>query len=778
MQRESIWQTHPGRLLLFAVALAGAGCFEEERRIPVTEAPVVTELSGELFDVARGRGLGEAEQRAAVETYVPTGSLDTHLGFLSTGSSGRLAVIGLPSMRILKYVGVFTPEPWQGFGYDDESIDVLQASAREDIAYRYGDSGQPALSEQDGRYDGKTLFLADAANARVGVVHLDGFDTKQIVSNPVFRSSGGDVAVTPHTRYVVQTARFPELPGAEWGDPGNGIRARLRGGLTFWRFRRAGEEGGRIDPEDSFTLALPPYLQAETDVGKAVSKSKVFTVATCRVEPDRYAGFEPCPANAPGILHVVDYMRAEAAAEKGRRIGDHAFVDLDAAVASGALYQLELPPAPSGVGISPDGRRALITHESGTAVTVVDLERLAPSLATAKDAFGVPTAPAASLPASRIEVGGASADATFASADEAFVSVHEPGRVVRIDLASGEITASADLPEPGGRLMFTEGETAAPTGRYLVVMNKRPAGHLPKAGPHKPLNPILFDTADGGLAHLYDGSVPQATDLAAVGIEEKTLAGIERYALGTETRSGELAPYRTLPGKERVEREGNRVRVFGTLIRSHIVPEIVEVEVGDVVTFHLTNLEQAKDQTHGFTVSTYNVHGSWEPGKVASVTFTADREGIFPYYCTEFCSALHLEMFGYLLVRPKGWVAGDETFEDTAMAPEEARKRYEKKLEAIRSTQGVIDSVIAWLKEHHFESHPRATALVEDASHQLAEMKAVQPRIDEAVEAEDWNQARLWAEQAYQYQIKAADAGLRAKKILSEEQDEEQEETL
>ncbi len=771
MQRQSIWHRHLSGAFL-AVALACAGCFQEERRAPGSESRAVAELSGELFETARSRGLGEAEQRAAVQTYVPGGSHDTHLGFVSTGSSGRVAVLGLPSMRILKYVGVFTPEPWQGFGYDDESIDVLQASAREDVAYRYGDSGQPALSEFDGLYDGKTLFLADAANARVGVVHLDGFDTKQVLSNPVFRSSGRDVAVTPHTRFVIQTSRFPELPGAEWGDPDNGIRERLRGGLTFWRYRGDGEESGRIDPSDSFTLALPPYLQAQTDVGKGPSRRLVLTVATCRVEPGHYAGFEPCAPDAPGILHVVDHERAEAAVPKGRRIGNHDFVDLDVAVAGEALYQLELPPAPSSVAVSPDGRRAVITHESGSAITVVDLERLAASLATDPDAFGVPTAPAASLPARRVEVGGASADATFASADEAFVSVHDPGRVVRVDLASGEITASADLPEPGGRLMFTGGETSAPEGRYLVVMNKRPAGHLPKAGPHKPLNPILFDTSGGSLVHLYDGSIPQATDLAAVGLAGGTVTGIERYALGTETRSGELAPYRTLAGQERVEREGNRVRVFGTLIRSHIVPEIVEIEVGDVVTFHLTNLEQAKDQTHGFTVSTYNVHGSWEPGKVASVTFTADREGIFSYYCTEFCSALHLEMFGYLLVRPKGWKAGDETFEDTSMSPEEARQRYQQKLEAIRSTQDVIDSVIAWLKENRFESDDRATALVEDASHQLAEMKAVQPRIDAAVEAEDWNQARLWAEQAYQYQLKAADAGLRAKKILSEEQGE------
>ncbi len=768
-------RSHHGKLagsLLLAASLAWSGCFEQDRRGAGDEGPVVAELSGELFDVANSRGLGESEQRAAVETYVPGGSHDTHLGFVTTGSSGRLAILGLPSMRILKYVGVFTPEPWQGFGYDDESKQVLRASAREDVEYRYGDSGQPALSEFDGVYDGKTLFMADAANARVGVVHLDGYDTKQVVTNPVFRSTAGDLAVTPHTRFVIQTSRFPELPGGEWGDPGNGIGKRLRGGLTFWRYRRSDEEAGSLDPSDSFSMALPPYLQAETDVGKAVSRGKVLTVATCRVDPDRYAGFQACASDAPGILHVVTYERAEAAAEKADRIADHPFVELDAAVAAGALYQLELPPAPSGVIVSPDGRFALITHELGSAITVVDLERLSPSLATTPDAFGVPTAPASALPARRIEVGGASVDATFASTSEAFVSVYQPGRVVRIDLESGEITASADLAEPGGRLMFTEGETATPKGRYLVVMNKRPAGHLPKSGPYKPLNPILFDTADGAFTHLYDGSMPQATDLAAVAIDETTLAGIERYALGTDPRSGELAAYRTLAGQERIERKGNRVHVFGTLIRSHVVPEIIEVEVGDVVTFHLTNLEQAKDQTHGFTVSTYNVHGSWEPGKVASFTFTANREGIFPFYCTEFCSALHLEMFGYLLVRPAGWVASGETFEETEMSPEEARKRYEAKLEAIRSTQGVIDSVIVWLKENHFETDDQAVALVEDAKHQLAEMEAVQPKIDAAVEEGDWNHARLWAEQAYQYQIKAADAGLRAKKILSEKEGE------
>jgi nitrous-oxide reductase len=104
--------------------------------------------------------------------------------------------------------------------------------------------------------------------------------------------------------------------------------------------------------------------------------------------------------------------------------------------------------------------------------------------------------------------------------------------------------------------------------------------------------------------------------------------------------------------KARVERHGNVVDVYATEIRSHIRPDIIEVNQGDVVHFHVTNLEQTQDATHGFGIGEYNVNLSMEPGRTANVTIVADRPGVFPFYCTEFCSALHLEMAGYLLVKP------------------------------------------------------------------------------------------------------------------------------
>jgi nitrous-oxide reductase len=107
-----------------------------------------------------------------------------------------------------------------------------------------------------------------------------------------------------------------------------------------------------------------------------------------------------------------------------------------------------------------------------------------------------------------------------------------------------------------------------------------------------------------------------------------------------------------LAGDERIERRGNEVHVFMTAIRSHFTPEHVVVNRGETVVLHITNIEQAREATHGFAVDKHNIHLSLEPGETQTVRFVADQAGVFPFYCTEFCSALHLEMMGYLLVRP------------------------------------------------------------------------------------------------------------------------------
>jgi nitrous-oxide reductase len=111
------------------------------------------------------------------------------------------------------------------------------------------------------------------------------------------------------------------------------------------------------------------------------------------------------------------------------------------------------------------------------------------------------------------------------------------------------------------------------------------------------------------------------------------------------------SPYATAPGEERIEQDGNEVEIFMTAVRSHFTPEHVEIKKGDHVTWHITNIETAKDATHGFALPAYNINLSLEPGESTTFEFDVRREGVYTYYCSEFCSALHLEMVGYFLVK-------------------------------------------------------------------------------------------------------------------------------
>jgi nitrous-oxide reductase len=217
-------------------------------------------------------------------------------------------------------------------------------------------------------------------------------------------------------------------------------------------------------------------------------------------------------------------------------------------------------------------------------------------------------------------------------------------------------------------------------------------------------------------------------------------------------------------GEEKTVKKGNKVEVFGTLIRSHITPETIEVDVGDEVTINLTNLERAQDETHGFTVGQYNVHASVEPGKTVSVKFKADKEGVFPYYCTEFCSALHLEMQGYLLVKPKGW----KPTKVAAAKVDYTKADYDKQLKKIADTQAVIDQVVGYITSVNYKDFPDVVQLMEDATDQLSRIKDAKAKHEEAAKKNDWQNATLWAEQVWQYQVKAADIGLRAKTYLEQ----------
>jgi len=131
--------------------------------------------------------------------------------FASGGQGGQVLVFGIPSMRLLRVIGVFAPEPWQGYGYSDETKTVLQNTSPEALTdipgLTWGDTHHPALSQTNGDYDGEWLFINDKANARMAVISLRDFGTKQIVQNPTAATDHGAV-VSGNTEYVFESTQM------------------------------------------------------------------------------------------------------------------------------------------------------------------------------------------------------------------------------------------------------------------------------------------------------------------------------------------------------------------------------------------------------------------------------------------------------------------------------------------------------------------------------------------------------------------------------------------
>ncbi len=321
-----------------------------------------------------------------------------------------------------------------------------------------------------------------------------------------------------------------------------------------------------------------------------------------------------------------------------------------------------------------------------------------------------------------------------------------------------------------GHLLSMQGDTSDPHGKYLIALNKLSIDRFNPVGPLHPQNHQLIDISGEKMELLYDMPLPLGEPHYAVSIQADKLKPVVRYRSGWDSRSDAVSPYKTRAGREKTERTCDAdgkctVHVYGTTIRSHITPEIIEVTEGDTVSMHFTNLERAEDEVHGFAMYGQNVQLSIEPGKTASTTFLADQAGVYPYYCTEFCSALHLEMQGYLLVHPQGYKPkGGGLQEGTTYTEDDYRKQVETNV----ATQDVINQVVAFITSHNYKDFPTVVALVEDATDQLSFAEGAKEK-SEAAEAEgDWSNAMLWANQWWQYQVKTADLGLRAKTHLEE----------
>ncbi len=737
-------------------------------------AGTATVAAESLQDVMKRRSLTEKDIVNAAKTYTPTGKRDEFIVFSSGGQSGQVIVYGVPSMRILKYVSVFTPEPWQGFGFDEESKKILEEGKVDGRPIHWGDTHHPAITETNGELDGEYLFINDKSAPRIAVISLKDFETQQIVVNPIMQSEHGGAFVTPNSDYVIETAQYPGVLGRGYA-PLSEFNEKFRGAVTYWKFDRA---AGRIDKSQSFSIELPPYTQDLSDAGKLVSDGWSFTNSFCA---ERYVGgiesgrppFEAgCSQNDVDYLHIINWKKAEELFKAGKvtKINDHAVITMQTAVEAGIIALVAEPKSPHGVDVSPDGKFIVVGGKLDTQASVYSFEKIKAAIDgkkfSGKDSYGIPIIDLKDALHKQVPLGLGPLHSQYDSKPcIVYTSLYVDSQVVKWDYCEGKVLDKVSVHYNIGHLVAMEGESTKPKGKYLIALNKLAIDRFNPVGPLHPQNHQLIDISGDKMELVYDMPLPLGEPHYATSIAADKLKPLVRYAYGTDSRTGKPHPQAVRPGSEKIVREPGKVTVYMTAIRSHFTPEIVEVEEGDEVSFVITNSERAEDETHGFAVSTYNVNLSIEPGKTATAKLKADKPGVFSFYCTEFCSALHLEMEGYLVVKPKGLATASA---DVKAGQAYSKADFDKQYKTCTDTQGVIDSVVGYIVSTNFKDFKEVVAMVEDATDQLNFAKDARAKADDFAKKQDWQNATLWAGQWWQYQVKAADIGLRAKTYLEQ----------
>jgi nitrous-oxide reductase len=500
------------------------------------------------------------------------------------------------------------------------------------------------------------------------VIDLRDFETKQIVKNPNAINDHGGGFVTPNTEYVIEGPQYATPIGWEYA-PVDQYKEKYRGVITFWAFDR---EKGRVDVARSFQIELPPYWQDLCDAGKKVSEGWIFCnsinteLATGGIE----LGLPPFEAGTAqrdmDYLHIINWKKAEELVKAGKAetINGIQVLRLETVAQEGVLFFAPEPKSPHGADVAPGGDYIVVGGKLDPHVTVYSFQKIQDAIAkgpTEKDEYGVPILNFDDVKEAQVELGLGPLHTQFDDQGYAYTSLFLDSAVARWSLGGpyrqdgwkleGKLPVHYNI----GHLAVAEGDTVSPDGKYLVALNKWSIDRFALVGPLHPQNLQLVDISQPGdkMQILYDMPIGIAEPHYAQIIKADKLQPWEVYPeVGWDPLKQAVDPNAPQAGQERIERRGNTVEIWMTAVRSHYKPERVEVKKGDHVIWHITNVDRARDATHGFALPGYNISLSIEPGETTTIEFDADQAGVFTYYCTEFCSALHLEMMGYFTVQP------------------------------------------------------------------------------------------------------------------------------
>jgi nitrous-oxide reductase len=572
---------------------------------------------------------------AAQKVYVAPGDLDEYYMFSSGGHSGQVYVYGLPSMRHISTIPVFSPYSATGYGYDDDSKKMLGELT-------WGDVHHPSLSETNGDYDGRWLFVNDM-NGRVARIDLRDFKTKQILG-PIPNISGNHASafVTPNTEYSMMASRFSipipkgtPAPVANYATQYKGVVAAIK-----------------VDPQTGemslgWQIVLPPFDYDLGDAGKLASDGWMFWSS---YNAERATGkLETTSAQRDrDYIAAIDWRAAQKAADEGQGDMIGGVRVLDPKKVPGIAYFMPCGKSPHGVDVTPDGKYVIGSGKLQGITTAFNFEKIQTAIRNkdfAGDEDGVPVLKYESIKDAEVEVGLGPLHTQFGPNGEAYTSLFVDSAIAKWNLGTWEVVDKVPMAYSIGHLASAEGDTVNPDGKYLVGLNKLSHGRHLSVGPSQPESSQLVDITEEKMKLLSDSFTEPEPHYAQI-IKADKLSPIEFYP--KEENKHPLAVWDV--NQTGLTREGNKVTVKMVAVRSSFTPTDFEVNEGDTVTVAITNIEQTTDELHGLAFLDYNINLVIDPGETKTVTFKADKAGVFPYYCTNFCSALHQEMQGYMVV--------------------------------------------------------------------------------------------------------------------------------
>jgi nitrous-oxide reductase len=637
------------------------------RRTVTLGVVAVAAASAGVWACQSGRGTAAGSLGdAATAVYVAPGEYDEFYAFMSGGFSGNLTVMGLPSGRLLKTVPVFSQYAENGWGYNEETKAMLQTS--------YGfapwdDAHHPELSMTDGVPDGRWIFINANNTPRVARIDLTEFETKEVLEIPNSAGNHGSPFITPNSEYLVATTRFAvpvpnrDMSIAEYA--GN-----FKGMLTFVR----ANDPGNMDV--AFQILMPGYNYDLAHAGKGPSNGWMFFTSYNAEEAHTLLEVNASKRDKDFVA-AVNWKRAEECVAEGaarampaRYIHNHVGEDriarsevkqsvtvLEPASCPRLVYFLPTPKSPHGVDVDPSGRYIVAGGKLATVIPVHSFEKMIAAIDAEKFEEvidGIPVLQYDAIIAGEVaDAGLGPLHTEFDDKGFAYTTAFISSEIVKWSLSDFTVVDRIPVYYSVGHLMIPGGDSQKPWGKYMVALNKMTKDRYLPTGPELAHSAQLIDISGDKMKLLLDfptmGEPHYAQALPAELLMDKQ---VKLYRLSENTN-----PYAAKgEGEAKVTRAGRRVDVNMTAIRSHFAPDNIEgVEVGDTVYFHVTNLEQDWDVPHGFaTLGMETAELLVMPGDTRTLVWLPKQPGVYPFYCTDFCSALHQEMQGYIRVSPRG----------------------------------------------------------------------------------------------------------------------------